>query len=243
MKLYNIALVLGLSGLGLVQYGNTNSVDALTALTPILTYDLTGQAGNQASNAPTTTVTGLTGNNLTRGAGLTATGAINSINSTGWNDLGTNDFYSLGFNVQSGYTATIANLLVGTQSSGTGPGSVNVSYSLNGGTETFLQSLSQASGGNLVTSTIALNSIGVINNSLSIFFRAANTTAANGTTVASGGTLRITNFSGSTTPVTIQGNVTASATSVPFEFSPMLGLGFLGGAWLVTKSLKKKHTV
>ncbi len=242
MKLYNIALVLGLSGLGLVQYGNTNSVAALTPLTPILTYDLTGQAGSQTSNSPTATVTGLTGNNLTRGAGLTATGAINSISSNGWNDLGTTDFYSLGFTVQSGYTATVGSLLVGTQSSGTGPGFVNVSYSLNGGTETLLQTLSQAPT-TLLTSTIALNSIGAINNSLTIFFRAANTTAAGGGSIGTGGTLRITNFSGSTTPVTIQGNVTASATSVPFEFSPVLGFGVLGGAWLVNKSLKKRHTV
>lgn len=34
-------------------------------------------------------------------------------------------------------------------------------------------------------------------------------------------------------------NVT-EATPVPFEFSPALGLGVLGGAWLVRKALKKK---
>jgi hypothetical protein len=46
-------------------------------------------------------------------------------------------------------------------------------------------------------------------------------------------------FSGATSFAEVQ---FSSATPVPFEFSPALGIGALGGAWFVRKQLKKKAT-
>jgi hypothetical protein len=200
-------------------------------------WDLTGQLGSQLSSPATFIAPNLSAFNLIEGPGLTPSAGANSINSSGWNDLGTGDFYSLGFSIQAGFQATVDELKVATRSSATGPGFVNLLYSVDGGPAAVLTTFTQVNT-NFLDSDITFAPIQIASN-ITFFFRAANTTAANGGTIGSAGTFRLSDYSpdGQTfEPITLSGTVSPTST-VP-EPSTML----LVAMGIVGLCCKRSHT-
>ena len=199
---------------------------------PIVQYDFNGAPGNQASTAATNVAAGLTGLSFSRGSGLTATAGANSINSSGFNVPTDNDFYSFGLNVLSGFTATIDQLVLGSQSSNTGPGSINLLASIDGGAFTTVASYLQTASN--LSQTITITPITALSN---VTFRlvSANQVAANGGAIGAAGTFRVTNFAptGANTPVTINGTVTNVVSAVPEPATwamIIVGFGMAGAA-------------
>ncbi|MFO0951121.1 MAG: hypothetical protein U0835_08215 [Isosphaeraceae bacterium] len=163
-------------------------------------WDLSGQPGTQTSNVVTFTAAGIAGVNLTAGSGLSPNAGANSMNAAGWNDLNVNDYFQFGFTNNTGTVVAVNQILLGTRSSNTGPGLVNVSYSTNGfSTSTLLSQINQSPGSNFVNSVIDAAVNVAAGGTFLVRLTSANSTAANGGAVGSTGTFRITNyFSGGT---------------------------------------------
>lgn len=160
----------------------------------IAEWNLTGQPGDQASTAAAVLAPELTSASLNRGAGLTGAAAANSINASGWNGQST-DYFGFTLNLTAGATVDFETLFVGTRSSNTGPGSIGVSYSLDGfTTSTALTTLSQAPGSNFVNSAIDLSAMPNVTGTVEFRFFQLGTTAANGAATGTGGTFRITDY-------------------------------------------------
>jgi hypothetical protein len=206
----------------------------------LIQYDFTGEPGNQVSTAASNVASGLTGLSFTRGLGLNAPGGADSINANGFNGQA-NDYFSFGLNVASGLTASVNQLLIGTRSSNTGPGFVNLLASLDGGAFTTIATFAQ-SGTNDLYQNLTFGALTAVNN---IEFRlmAANTTSANGGTVAPGGTFRVENYvSGvTTTPVSINGTVAPSAVAAVPE--PATWAMMIVGFGLVAGAMRRRQTV
>ncbi|MGE3821979.1 MAG: hypothetical protein AB7I30_21405, partial [Isosphaeraceae bacterium] len=165
----------------------TLAVAATSARADLVRYEMFGEPGNQVSTAPTFLATGLSGVSLARGPGLSPNAGANSINSAGWSTDPT-DFYVMGFDLLPGYTALVNRLLFAGRSSNTGPGFINVFYSINNAPEVLLS--------NFALSGTAFNNQDInfapiaVSGSLRVYFRAANTTSANGGTIGATGTVR-----------------------------------------------------
>ena len=183
----------------------------------VVQYDLTGKAGTEPSDPATTVAAGLAGLDLTRGSGLTPSAASNGFSASGWDDLGPNDYFSFGFNVQAGYSATVNELLIATRSSATGPGFMNVRVSKDGGAFTLLATLTQPNA-QFLDEDLTFAPI-TVTSSLVVELRAANSTAANGGTIGSAGTFRVSDYSpdGGATfqPITLNGTVSPNAVHEP----------------------------
>jgi uncharacterized protein (TIGR03382 family) len=149
--------------------------------------------GNNASASGSGIAGQTTALNVTRGAGLTATGtpASNCFSADGWTGQ-TTDFLSFGFSVSAGYSVDLTNLFIGSRSSNTGPGSLGLFYSGDGFT-TNLFTFTQPTGGAFLNSNIALALNGLTGN-VEFRIRALNNVSANGGTTGSTGTFRITNY-------------------------------------------------
>jgi hypothetical protein len=185
-------------------------------------WDLTGAAGSQLTQNGTAG-TNVSNAVLSRGAGITATGAGGSFNSNGWTSQ-TTDYVSFVFTVAAGYTVALSDFVVGTQSSATGPGTMGLYYSGNSFT-TALATLTQGSA-TLTSSQINLASLPTLTAGLWDFrFYEIGTNAANGTTTASTGTFRIAN-NGTLGPVTFNGTIAPVVSAVPVPASlPLLAAG------------------
>ena len=81
-------------------------------------YQFSGQPGDQALVAASFSAPDLTALDFTRGAGLTPSVGMNSMNSSGWSTAA-DDFYRFGFNVHAGFTATVDELLLASRSAAT----------------------------------------------------------------------------------------------------------------------------
>jgi hypothetical protein len=142
----------------------------------------------------------------------------------------------LGFTVASGFTVSLNNLKVGTRSSLNGPGMIRLFFSGDG----FVTSsavgpaISQPTTAT-VLSTIDLSTLTGLTNTVTFRFYEENNTAVNGSATAGGGTFRLRNFD----PNGIVFDGTATATPVPFGFSPEFGLVAIG-AWASRKWIVKK---
>lgn len=158
-------------------------------------------------------------------------GSAHSFSSTNWQ---VGDYYQ--FQVS---TTSLSDLAVSWDqvSSGTGPSGFALQYSLNGtafsqaSTYTVLANASPnvwSSGSPITTTSYSFNlaALTSLNNQSTVYFRLAdlNTVAANGTTVASGGTDRVDNFS-------------ITAIPEPSTYALILGAGTLGFAALRRRRL------
>jgi hypothetical protein len=101
----------------------------------LVSWTLTGAAGNEAFSPGTSASPLVTATNMTRGPGNNAPTAANSFNTSGWESAATvppgdsTEYISFGFNVQAGATATLTSLFVGTRSTNAGPGTMGLFYS------------------------------------------------------------------------------------------------------------------
>lgn len=157
----------------------------------ITSYNLNGAPGDQAFTAGSAAAN-TTALNLTRGAGLTASTGGNSFSATGWTQQAT-DFFSFGFTVNSGFSANLDKLYIGTRSSNTGPGTMGLFYS-GDGFATALTTFNQAPGSNFVNSIIDLSALTGLTGTVEFRIRQIGNTAANGGSTSSSGAFRVTAY-------------------------------------------------
>jgi hypothetical protein len=204
----------------------------------IVRYDLAGAAGNQLSQSPTSTASNITGLNITRGAGLATSTAVNSFSSSGFEGAAvapsSNEYVEFGFTVDAGYTVSLNNLKVGTRSSNTGPGTIGLFSSVDGFASP-LRSITQPSTTNVFT-TIDLSNLAGLTGTIGFRFYEIGNTAPNASATTSAGTFRLINFDSN--GIVLDGQVTP-VVAVPFEFSPTFGLVMMG-AWISRKWLGRK---
>ena len=194
-------------------------------------YEFVGQPGNETSVAATNVLAGLSG--VTFGeTGVTPVAAADSINASGFTSA--NSYFSFGFNVLTGFTATLNQLAIATRSSGTGPGTVNLLASVDGGAFTTVATFTQ-SGTTTNNQTLALTPLTATS---SLLFRlvSANQTSASGGTVGAGGTFRVADYQTST-PVTLTGTVARLTAAVP---EPASWAMMVGGFALVGGALRRR---
>ena len=208
------------------------SLAAPASAAVLVQYDFTGDAGNQATEAAVNVATGLTGLAFTRGPGLTAAGATNSFSSAGFSTDTAVDFLSFGFTVAGGTAATVNQLIFGSRSSNTGPGTINVLAAVDGGTFAQVGSYTLPAE-TIVSQTFTLGTPLVALSRLEFRFVAGNATAANGNPLAGTGTFRVTNFQPTTanTAFTIDGSLAqVAAVPEPSTWAMMIaGFGLVGG--------------
>ncbi|TVP78803.1 MAG: hypothetical protein EA353_07615, partial [Puniceicoccaceae bacterium] len=198
-KITSIALasVLGLAG---AVHGHNLDIN----------FNFAGEPGDQVSTAGTSSVGAITGAIVDRGPGIGSTAAGNSISSNGWDSLDpTEDFFSFRFDIAAGFSVDIDRLVIGTRSSGAGPGELALRYSGDGFTSdlaTFTQS-----GTAFLNSDIALN-LTELTGSVEFRVVATSDVRADGDLgITDTGTFRLVNyFSGGDT-----GGITFSGTAVP----------------------------
>jgi PEP-CTERM motif len=159
----------------------------------IVEFEMAGSPGTQMINPASFEAAGANGLDLIHGAGLTGFAGNNSMNTTGWNGPNPDDFYAFGFDLDPGLVAVVSSMRFATRSSGTGPGFVNVLYSVDGGPETLITTLVQGNA-TFLNSILNFGTAVEVKSSFEVILRSANNTAANGGTVGSAGTLRIGDY-------------------------------------------------
>lgn len=186
----------------------------------LVEWDFTGAGGAESSWAATSADPALTGTAFTR-TGLNGNAGANSFNSTAW---AIGDYVSFGFEVDSGYTVDLTNLLITTRASNTGPGTLGLYYSGDGFTSP-LTTISQ-SGASDSNSTVDLSALTGLTGTIEFRLAQIGTISANGGTVASGGTLRVQNFSIGPVPVQFNGTVAAIPEPTAALFGSLLAGAF-----------------
>lgn len=209
-----------------------------TSHAQLAVWELSASAGNQASNSTTSTATGISAGNLSRGSGVNAAGASGSMSSNGWysssatttltNAIANNDYYEFTLVVQAGYVANVTSAQIALQASNTGPGSATLrssrdSYAANLGAtatvptssalRTFTFSLTNLTG----TTTFRLYGYG---------------STAGGSTPGSAGTMRIGSFSGN--DLIINGTATQSVVNPSVALSVSASSGAEATADVIT---------
>ncbi len=190
-------------------------------------YEFQGQPGSQTSVAPSVVAANVIGLNFGE-LNLTPSAGANSINASNWTNA--NAAYTFGFSVASGYVATVNQLVLTSRSSATGPGSLSVQASVNGGTYLTVASIMQT-GTAFNDEMLSITPLGGITSGVSFRIVAANQIAAGGGSLSSGGTFRVGDYNatGTPTPFSINGTIAALATSVPEPASlALLTAGLVG---------------
>ncbi len=168
---------------------------ALAPAATIVSYNLQGTPGNQASQVPAVSAAFTSGVNLTRGAGLSASAASNSFSASGWEAAtaapSSTEYFEFGFNVDPGYVVDVSELYVGTRSSGTGPGTIGLYSSV----DSFAIPIATWAAGNATFVNQVVNLSGLPDLTGNVRFRLyeVGNSAANGGGATTGtGTFRVT---------------------------------------------------
>jgi len=177
--------------LALIGFAVAQTIN-LSAAT-LVGYNTFGSAGTESVLVATTVANGLAGLSLIRGEGLSGVAAANSMNASGWT-MEITDYFSFGFSVNSGYSATFTGFEFGSRSSAFGPGFIGVYAKVDDGLESLIYTINQSPGANFVNSLFELPSPLMVNTNLAIYLRQIGTTAANGTATTSGGSFRINDY-------------------------------------------------
>jgi endonuclease/exonuclease/phosphatase family metal-dependent hydrolase len=180
-------------------------VPELSAQT-LASWDFTGEPGNQSSTSGNGS-DGIIPLPFSRGTGLNATAAANSISTSGWSLTDPNDYISFGIAIPAERTVTLDNLMISTRSSNTGPGNLVLRSSLDGFSSN-LTSWTQTET-NFNNQMISLNSLGQLSGTIEFRIYLLDNVSANGGLVASTGTFRVGNYSesGVLRPVQLTGNI------------------------------------
>ena len=149
----------------------------------IVSYDVFGQPGNQATQPATAFEPNTTPSDMVRGGGLLATNAVNSFNSNGWATnavstptvVNTAGYVEIGFDVDAGFAVVPDQLILGSRSSGSGPAQIGVFTSLDG-FSSAIHTIDQTAGwptsgsSGFVNSTIDISSLGNLTGSFRVRF-------------------------------------------------------------------------
>jgi hypothetical protein len=147
-----------------------------TAQDTIVSYATFPGDGDRELIAGDTTLTGVTGIDMTRGGGLLPASGFNAFNSNGWATnvegtptvVNTAAYVEIGFSLDPGFTATLDSLILGSDSSGSGPSQVGVFSSLdNFATPIF----NVAENGSFSNSIIDLSSLGTVSGDFTLRFQ------------------------------------------------------------------------
>ena len=188
----------------------------------LLQYDFANNSGVTATETPSLVAANLTGNAFARGTGLTAVSAGGAFNSSGWGiyTSNPNDYLTFGFSVADGYTASVNQVVFGQQRSNTGPTSMSLLASVDGGAFTNLGNFTVNTNFNSNTFDFA-----ALTGTESVVFRIVSN-------ITAGGTFRVQNPASG--PVSINGDVAQIPTGVvpePATWAMMIGgIGLAGGA-------------
>lgn len=200
----------------------------------LVQYDFSGNAGNETSETAYFAAPNLSGLSFVRGSGLSATSGANAFSSASWTNyaVSPNDYLSFGFNIASGFTASVNQLVFSSRSSNTGPGDLAVLASIDGGAFGQIASFEQ-NGDTVGNQVLNFSQLTGVSN---VTFRivATSISAANGGTLAGGGTFRVQNFGGATaSPFSVNGTVSTATGAVPEPATwamMILGMGMIGAA-------------
>lgn len=188
------------------------------AQTPVTltTWDLTGEPGNQVVTLASHDAPHVQGSPLMRGSGVVPTAGLHSMSASGWHDLASDDYFSLGFVVEPGYRVDLAELQIATRASNTGPANAQLRSSVDGFAAVLATLSNQASGATSVL--IDLHALTGLTGAFELRLYAADATSVGGGTVGSQGSMRITRYAsaGSTFPVELRGTVTAGGIGEPY---------------------------
>ena len=200
----------------------------------LATWNLNGQAGNQASNAASANNSAIVGASLTRGAGLNASSGANSINSSGFltsvnfSNAGTS-YYEITFSVAPQTYVTLNSIYTNLSRSSSGPTQARWQYSTNGGT-TFNDTWSSALDnfvGNITVGTSTTSTAGFTRNLYPVTTNPGASpvvSSLNGTIIfrlfgwnanLTAGTLRLQSPNATTTGDAVRINGTAVANQAP----------------------------
>ena len=97
-----------------------------------MTFDLSAQAGSEASAAPTSSAAGVTGGALSRASGLTVVSGAGSINASGWPTAASADpslYYTFSVTPAAGCTVALTSLALDLKASSSGPAHASVGTS------------------------------------------------------------------------------------------------------------------
>jgi hypothetical protein len=225
-----------------IGLGNVSGQIASAAL--VVDWDLTGNAGSEATEPANATGPGITGVDITRGAGISATAAANGFSSDGWEGAAqasaSNEYFEFGFTVQAGYSVDLSQLKIATRSSATGPGTVGLYSNLDGYTNplaTFVQG-----NGTFLNSLVDLSALAPITGTfLARLIEIGNTDANPPGTTAAGGTYRIAEYQGTVggafENVEFSGDIT-SPTAVPLPPAALVFIGVAGAAGVARRRIR-----
>lgn len=191
----------------------------------IVDWDLTDMTGSEITWNANSAAVGITGNALTEGISLTPSSGGDSMNAKGWTGEET-DYFSFGFTVADGYSVDLASLVIGSKSSGTGPGSMGLYYSGDNFASVLYTFSETGTASNDIVNLGALNQL-----TGRVEFRVAQigTIAANGGATSSTGTFRIAEYIDGATTTNLQFNGSVAAVPEADTYAMMLaGLGLVG---------------
>jgi hypothetical protein len=201
----------------------------------IASWDTFGQPGDQVFTAGAGSPN-VTADNMVRGSGLGANTGANSMNSSDWDEAPSAnpaddlDYIQFGFDVDAGYCVVLDQLIIGTRSSNTGPGTVGIFTSLDGfaaPVSTLIQP-----GDGFLNSIIDLSGLGQVAGAFDVRLIEIGNTQADGVGVTgSTGTFRVVDYldaNGAFSDTQITGRLITK--DVPDAGSTgLLGLLALGG--------------
>lgn len=205
-------------------------------------YDFAGKVGTEASVAAAATGTGVTGVDLTRGAGLVAEHGLNSFNSRSFTSSSTGgtlaqavaaaDYLQFGFATAAGKQTDLTGLAFTSRRSATGPTGFEVRYSTDGFSTFAVLTSYSLSGTDNVRTTLDTSSVaGLQDLTGTVLFRIYGYGSTNGN-----GTYRLGVDGGPTTSkpanLELSGTVASVVTTTAVPGPGVLAIGLAGAAGL-----------
>ncbi|QDV65154.1 hypothetical protein [Crateriforma conspicua] len=214
--------ILGFAVAALIVLGSAGSVSAAQ----LAAWDMYG-VGTVSSVNPAASAAFVTADPMKLGPGLGTSGAGNALSSSGWGSTDTTDYISMGFTVDAGQAVDLDELIIGTRSSNTGPGTIGVFTNQDGFTSAVYSITQQ--GTDYANSIIDLSAFSGITGAFEVRLMEIGNTQADGSgNTSNGGTFRVTDYfdNGSFTDVQFTGDV--AAVPAPTGLVALISLGLCG---------------